>query len=66
MITKAVLISARIVISYAMKRTSHFEFHGKSMETETTARSEFSNGWKAILKQILVSEERNKCKKAGL
>ena len=30
-----------------------------SMETDTTT-SEFPNGWKAIVEQILVSEEINK------
>ena len=37
MITKTTPISTRIVISYAIKRPSHFEFIGKSMEPETTA-----------------------------
>ena len=37
----------------------HCEFDGKSMETETTTWSEFPNGGKAIVEQILVSEERN-------
>ena len=32
------------------------------METGTTAWSEFPNGEKAIVEQILVSEERNKSK----
>ena len=39
---------------------------GKSMETEATTWSEFSNGGKAIVEQILASEERNKSKRAGL
>ena len=34
-ITKTVPISTKIVISYVMKQVSHFEFDGKSMETET-------------------------------
>ena len=38
----------------------------KSMETETTTWSEFPNGGKAIVEQILASEERNKSKRAGL
>ena len=46
-------------------RTSHCEFDGKSIETETTT-SEFPIGRKAIVEQILVSEERNKSKRAGL
>ena len=37
-----------------------------SMETDKTTWSEFPNGGKAILKQILVSEEINKSKIAGL
>ena len=45
---------------------SHSEYDGKSMETETTKWSEFPNGGKAIVEQILVSEERNKSKRAGL
>ena len=43
---------------------SHCEFDGKSMETETTTWSEFSNGEKAIVEQI-ASEERKKSKRAG-
>ena len=35
------------------------------METEKTT-SEFPNGGKAIVEQILVSEERSKSKRAGL
>ena len=38
----------------------------KSMETETATLSEFPNGGKAIVEQILVSEERNKSRRAGL
>ena len=41
------------------------EFDGKSIETETTW-SEFPNGGKAIVEQILASEEINKSKRAGL
>ena len=43
-----------------------FEFDVKSMETYTTTGSEFPNGWKAIVEQILASEERNKFKRAGV
>ena len=39
-------------------------FDGNSMETETWP--EFPNGGKAIVEQILASEERNKSKRAGL
>ena len=45
---------------------SHCEYDGKSMETETTTWSEFPNGGKAILEQILASEEINKPKRSGL
>ena len=38
---------------------------GKSMETETTT-SKLHIGGKAIVEQILASEERNKSKRAGL
>ena len=48
-------------------RTSHCEFDGKSMETETTTWSKlFPNGGKAIVEQILAPEEINKPKRAGL
>ena len=40
-------------------RASCCEFDGKSMETETTTWSEFPNGGKAIVEQILASEEIN-------
>ena len=43
-------------------RASRFEFDGKLMEMETTTWSEFPNGGKAIVYQILVSEVRNKSK----
>ena len=36
------------------------------METETTTWSEFPNGGKVIVEQILASEEINKSKRAGL
>ena len=36
-----------------------FEFDGKSIETETTTWSEFPNGGKVIVEQILASEEIN-------
>ena len=45
---------------------SRCEFDGKSMETETKTWSEFPNGGKAIVEQILASEEKNKSKRAGL
>ena len=60
MITKIVPLSMRIVISYVMKQSILIEFDKKAMETETT---EFSNGGKAIVEQILASEEINKSKR---
>ena len=36
------------------------------METETTTWLEFPNGGKANVEQILVSEEKNESKRAGL
>ena len=46
-----------------MKQASRCEFDGESMETETT-RSEFPNEGKAIVDQLLASEETNKSKRA--
>ena len=51
MITKTISISTKVVISYAMK---------------ATILSEFPNGRKAIIEQILASEERKKSKRVGL
>ena len=45
---------------------SHYEYDGKSMETETTAWSELNNGGEAIVEEILTPEERKKSKRAGL
>ena len=45
---------------------SCFEFDEKSIGTERTTWSELANGRKAIVKQILASEETNKSKRAGL
>ena len=45
---------------------SCYELVGKSMETETTTWSESPNGGKAIVEQILASEERNKSKRPWL
>ena len=55
-------------LSEAMQWTweSRCEFYGKLMETEMTTWSEFPNSGKAIVEQILASEEINKCKRAGL
>ena len=51
-------------IRYAMRWNiaSHSQFYGKSLQTETTTWSEFPNGVKAVVKQILASEERTKKK----
>ena len=45
---------------------SSCEFDRKSVETETTVWSEFTNGGKAIVEQILALEEINKSVRAGL
>ena len=45
---------------------SRWEFDGKSKETETTTWSEFPYGGKAIVEQILASEERKKSKRADV
>ena len=71
MITKTIPITTSIVITgwNGMPRwngASRCEFDGKSVETETTTWSEFPNGGKAIVEQILASEQRNKSKRAGL
>ena len=49
-----------------MKQASRCEFDRESMETETTTQSEFPNGGKAIVEQLLASEEKNKSKRAVL
>ena len=46
-------------------RASRCKFDEKSMETEATTLSEFLNGGKAIVEQILALEEINKSKRAG-
>ena len=66
MITKDIPISMRIVISYTLKEDIPFWDWRKVMETETTTWSEFPNGRKATVEQILASEEINKSKTAGL
>ena len=43
---------------------SCYELNEKSMETETW--SEFPNGGKAIVEQLLASGERKRSKRAGL
>ena len=46
--------------------TSRCKFDGKSMETMTIICSEFPSRGKAIVEQILASEEGKKSKRAGL
>ena len=41
-----------------MKWMPHCEFDEKSMETETTTFSEFPNGGKAIVEEILASRKK--------
>ena len=45
---------------------SRCEFDGKLVKTEITTWSELPNGGKAIVEKMLVSEEINKSKRAGL
>ena len=40
------------------KRTSSFKFERKRLETEITTWSKFPDGGKAIVEQILPSEEK--------
>ena len=44
-------------------KVSRFEFEGMTMETEIIVWSEFPNGEKTIVEQILASEERNQKEK---
>ena len=46
--------------------TPCYELVEKLMETDTSTWLEFPNGWKAIVEQIIASEERNKSKRAEL
>ena len=46
--------------------SSYFEIDRNSMETKTTTWSEFPNGRKPIVEQILASGEINKSKRVGL
>ena len=62
MIKKTVPISTKTFISRAMKN----EFERKSMETETTTWSKFTNVGKATEEQILRSGEIDKLKRAEL
>ena len=48
------------------KECPFFEFEEKPVETETARWSEFPYGGKAIVEQLLSSEELNKSKRAGL
>ena len=51
-------------IRYAMRwnMASHSQFYGKSLQTETTTWSEFPNGVKAFVKQIL--DQKRELKKS--
>ena len=66
MIMKTVPISTRIVISYGMKQCILLWIWWKVIGNWNNTWSEFPNREKAILEQILVLEERNKSKRAGL
>ena len=66
MVTKTILTSTRIAISYVWNGTFPFKFDGKSMETKTTTWSKFPTGDKVIVEQIPGSDERNISKRAGL
>ena len=66
MITKTIPISKENSQAMWSNRASRCEYDGKSIETETTTLSEFPIVGKAIVKQILASEEINKSKIAGL
>ena len=48
------------------KGVSPFQFEGTSIEIESTAWSEFANGIKATVKQMLGLEEINTSKKTGM
>ena len=65
MITKTVPINMRVAISYTVKQGSCFEFVGNTLETETETGSEFPNGGKIIVEQILTSEKIIKSNRAG-
>ena len=59
MIMKIVPISTRIVISYARKGASCFEFDRKSIESETATWLEFLSEGKAFVEKILAEEINN-------
>ena len=58
-IMKTIPISTRIFISYAIKRASHCESDGKSMETETANMIRISQYRESLVGQILALEIRN-------
>ena len=58
MITKTIPIRTRSETMW-WNKASCCEYDGKSMETEKTKWSEFPNGWKGLVEQILVSEQLN-------
>ena len=66
MITKALPISTRIVLIYAVKLGITFWVWWKVNINWENRWSGFSNRRKAIVEQILAIEERNKSQRAGL
>ena len=66
MIMKIIPVSTRIVISYVMKRGILFWVWWKVNGIWENHIIRISNGRKAIVEQILASEEINKSKRTGL
>ena len=65
-ITKTIPISTKIVISYMMKRGIPFWVWWKVNGNWDKTWSEFPNGGKVIIEQILAAKDRNKSKRARL
>ena len=68
MISKTILINTGIVISYAIKRGRPT---GNMMESQLKLRQKYDQKFpmertKAIVQNVLASDERNKSKRAGL
>ena len=66
MIMKTIPISTRIVISYAMKQDTLFSAYWKVNGNWDNNKIKSSSAGKAAVKEILISEEINKSKRAGL
>ena len=66
MITKTIPIRMRIVIRNAVKRGIPLWIWWEVNGNKATTWSEYPNGGKAIVKQILASEKRHEFKRAGL